>query len=405
MIKVAVHLETDNSVEVQKEAGGGYVESFRPLKLRLVYEKEQDGDTSFLEVRIPYLEKNEYSRKTIDDYDNKIKEGYAVTFINLVSELKRLGPDPEYIGHFGSANSHDIDLTVVYNDHIPDPLKNDMAVFQDDKSPMKIDPTVIAIADGRIVEINNTPTKFSIPIQDIANCINKTVPELKDKIQYKSLYLEEKYKQALAYFTMDREGLDPWQSLLHFKRCLFVGIQYLAMLEGKNAGYTKVDVENWARINIYNSSIFDYINLNKEDLDKIVFNEVKYRGYPGHHYPKELVPASQKEVSDRLESLFKSTAFVFLEEVIKNKKDPIKKGYFYRREVSHSPPVMYYLQYESLNLDNSEAVERGCLVCKKQTGDKPYPFYGDNDEWWVGMAETGFLCENDKAIVQNNPEF
>lgn len=153
---------------------------------------------------------------------------------------------PLYFGHYGSEDSRDIDLLIAFRDRIPKEM-GDAQFWGGSWARGRVDPTVVSISEGKVIEILREETEFSIPIEDIQNCIHQTVDaSLVDYVPPERRDLEAKRRQLLAYARLPGEET-VYERQQYNKRLAFVFAQYAALLKGEDAGYTKASVVKWAR--------------------------------------------------------------------------------------------------------------------------------------------------------------
>lgn len=277
------------------------------------------------------------------------------------------GVEPLYFGHYGSEDSRDIDLLLVFPDKIPEAIKDEQFWQPHGWARGRVDPTVVAIQDRRVVQVLRDETEFSIPIEDIQNCIYRTVDaDLVDYIPPAARDVEGKRRQAVAYAELSPEGLSHFQRDRHNKRTAFVGIQYLALLKGKDAGYTKASVMEWAKAHRFS-------------LRSIIYPPESGWGERGPFWMDAVALATLQRI--------------------------VLAGEFPRRgktvEESWRAPWVYDVAPAKYGpVEHDPSLDMGCLICGALIHEDPYPL-SHHDVW----TETDILCEKHAAIVEDNEEF
>lgn len=268
------------------------------------------------------------------------------------------GVVPIYFGHFGSEDSRDIDLLIAFRDRIPKEM-GDAQFWGGSWARGRVDPTVVSISEGKVIEILREETEFSIPIEDIQNCIHQTVDaSLVDYVPPERRDLEAKRRQLLAYARLPGEET-VYERQQYNKRLAFVFAQYAALLKGEDAGYTKASVEGWSRPK-------------GMELRYIL-------------YPMEGVGTSLGD--------FRAT----IQKVAETGKLPrwgltVKSG-AWREPLVYAPGGPGYAQHDP-------ELDTRCAVCSSPIHGKPYPL-SKHDAW----ARTEILCDAHSKIVEDNYEF
>jgi len=179
--------------------------------------------------------------------------------------------NPDWMGFYGSPDSKDEDIALIFFREIPVWVKENWEILRKwvvsitTCSSMKgIDPIAVSVKNGAVNEILGADPDWPHPKEDVQNCLYQTVPavpELADRINYISpdkRNIEEKIIQCRAwldYFSrnpVDAKTRKPPYEIwdLWAKRAGFIGIQLLALKQGQDAGYTKKSVREWAEKNI-----------------------------------------------------------------------------------------------------------------------------------------------------------
>jgi len=156
----------------------------------------------------------------------------------------------DWVGFYGSPDSSDEDVAIVYFHDIPEWVEKQWLAIHG--SLVMVDPVVVEVKDGRVTKFLGANPDWPHPVEDVQNCLNRTVPELAQKIRYimpADRDVAAKIAQCrawLAYFDEavqeDRYAANRWS-----KRAGFIGLQALALKWGQDAGYTKEAVRCWAK--------------------------------------------------------------------------------------------------------------------------------------------------------------
>lgn len=269
------------------------------------------------------------------------------------------GVVPVYFGHYGSEDSRDIDLLVAFRDKIPEAMKEPQ-FWAGQYARFRVDPTVVAISGRKVKDIFRDETEFSIPVEDIQNCIHQTVgANLMDCIPPERRDIEAKRRQLLAYAQLPTGGLTAYERGRHDKRLVFVFAQYVALLQGEDAGYTKARVEAWAR---------------PKGM------ELRYILYPADGVGTALGD-------------FKATIQKVAETGRLTRWGLAVRSGAWREPLVYAPSGPGWAQHDP-------SLDGRCAVCGSVVHGNPYPL--SKHDAWTG---TEILCEDHAEMVEDDYEF
>lgn len=163
---------------------------------------------------------------------------------------------PDWLGFYGSPDSHDHDWAMVYFGPINLYIRESWKELVQDPilRELGIDLIAVSVHDGNVKEVLTANSRWPHPKEDVQNVLQQTVPELRDSLLYippDKRNLEAKTYQCKRWYEEGlriKEGPTPVFALWA-KRAAFIGGQLMALQMGEDAGYTKQSVANWLKEN------------------------------------------------------------------------------------------------------------------------------------------------------------